>query len=555
MGFLVLLRKALRASLNLRRMAREQSLLKVVVILFFSLCLLAGLGVMFFAGFRFLHSLGGVGVMVIQRLFSLFFFGLALMLVCSSAVASYTTIFRSGEVDDLLTRPVARGQIVLYKAIEASVLASWAFFFMIIPFVGAYALHEGLNALFMLWTFFFSVPFVLLCSALGTMICLALVRWLPRGAILLYLGAAVGAAGFFWLWGLASQVVGDEADATLVLTRLIPGLQISSYPLWPSHWVAEGIVSLGRDQPGRGFLLWAVLASNLLLAGLALERLGERIFYDGWLRSKSSRVAGLRTPWRSTAWLDRLLVFVRIQSRALILKDLRIFLRDPAQWSQMLVFFGLLGLYFLNLRSFRYHLLADAWRNLIAFLNIFSVATVMSSLSARFIYPQMSLEGHSFWFVGLSPVSMRRVLWTKFGLCCAIQVTISLALMGLSTRMLDAEPVLRWIALALAAGIAMAITGLSVGLGAVFLDLRQRNPAAIVSGFGGTLNLVLSMAFTIASVFPMASVFHLRAIGQLPEAMFWKAVTPAVVAFLALTALTSWLPMKLAERSLRRREY
>ena len=35
--------------------------------------------------------------------------------------------------------------------------------------------------------------------------------------------------------------------------------------------------------------------------------------------------------------------------RLLLLKDLRTFCRDPAQWSQFLIFFGLLAFYFLNI--------------------------------------------------------------------------------------------------------------------------------------------------------------------------------------------------------------
>ena len=42
--------------------------------------------------------------------------------------------------------------------------------------------------------------------------------------------------------------------------------------------------------------------------------------------------------------------------RLLIVKDLRLFRRDPVQWSQFLIFFGLLVLYFLNIRRFSYSL-------------------------------------------------------------------------------------------------------------------------------------------------------------------------------------------------------
>jgi len=42
------------------------------------------------------------------------------------------------------------------------------------------------------------------------------------------------------------------------------------------------------------------------------------------------------------------------------------------------------------------------------------LSAVMCSVGARFVYPQLSLEGHGFWIVGMSPVTMGRVLFSKF---------------------------------------------------------------------------------------------------------------------------------------------
>jgi ABC-2 type transport system permease protein len=44
-------------------------------------------------------------------------------------------------------------------------------------------------------------------------------------------------------------------------------------------------------------------------------------------------------------------------------------------------------------------------------------------------------------------------------------------------------------------GICVGLSGLSIGLGARFPVLGNRNPARIASGFGGTLNLIVSMVF------------------------------------------------------------
>ena len=41
-----------------------------------------------------------------------------------------------------------------------------------------------------------------------------------------------------------------------------------------------------------------------------------------------------------------------------------------------------------------------------------------------------------------------------------------------------------------------------VGLGAIFPDYRETNPARIVSGFGGTLTLILSIAIEVTHAAP-----------------------------------------------------
>ena len=45
-------------------------------------------------------------------------------------------------------------------------------------------------------------------------------------------------------------------------------------------------------------------------------------------------------------------------------------MRDPAQWSQFLIFFGLLAFYFANIRRLSYDGQTPYWRNLVSFLNL-----------------------------------------------------------------------------------------------------------------------------------------------------------------------------------------
>jgi ABC-2 type transport system permease protein len=548
-----LVRKSLRASGNAGRVLREQSRLKMLVIGIVAVGLTGGLGVLFHAGFAFIGSLGGPGLMIVQNLFALFFLGLGLMLVFSSTITAYTSIFRAEEMNFLLLKPMSIGHILIHKFWETAALSSWAFFFMVIPFIGAYAINQHLSLMLTVWTLCFAVPFVLVCGAVGTMLALLIVRFAPQGKWLWIL-CGVAALALAARYGLNLARDAKTVDDTqLVLSRLVPGMKLASHPLWPSWWMAEGILSLARDNAGRGLFLWSLLASTAAASCVLVEWVGRLVFNEAWHRRlplvrKRRKAASLQGFEKAMGWLAG-------DMRGILIKDIRIFIRDPMQWSQALIFFGLLALYFSNLRTLRYHLYADVWRNVIVWLNMISVSAVMTSLSARFIYPQMSLEGQSFWVLGLSPMPMQRVLRAKFGLSFVALSTVGIALTLISTSMLGVGTELRLTAVVISVAVAASVSALSTGLGALFVDLRNRSPLAIISGFGGTLNLVLGLIVIFAAILPFAGLSHFFLIERvdLQTYRFWLGVL--IVYLTALTLAATFIPLYLGRRSLDRREY
>lgn len=550
----ILVKKDMRVAMNLRRLAQEQSVFKVLFILLFAGGLLLGLWALFLQGFRFLDMLGGVGLMLVSRLFSLFFLGLGVMLVISSVITAYTSTLGSDETAYLMLKPLTFGEITVYKLLQSAFYASWAFFFAIIPFIGAYARHEQLPPGFAFWTLFYSIPLVLLCAGVGMIVCLAVARWFPRSIVFRHVLLVVLAVSLWWFLHGLTRTARVQSDTTIVLSRLIPGLRVASNPLWPTWWVSEGILCVTRHQWGRGLMLWLALVTTTILVGMIAEWLGTAVFYDSWQRVRAS---GSRTVRRRTllGFVEPLLRWIPSDVRAMIMKDVRIFLRDPAQWSQSLIFFGLLGLYFLNLRNLRYHMMPPEWRNLISFLNVFSVSSVLCSFGARFVFPQLSLEGHGFWIIGLAPTTMARILVAKFLVALAGMSVVSIGLMYISTLMLQVGWGIRVVAVGVAAAVSLAVSGLSTGLGALFIDLRQQNPSAIISGFGGTLNLVMSLAFMFAAIIPYGMVFHLQMSGRFGPGGFERAVALATVWLVLVTVAVTVIPLILGARSLMRREY
>lgn len=555
-GPLWLLRARWRAITHAARL-REHSRLEVIFVGAFAVLLPLGLFWTFLSGFRFLTTLGGVGLMLVRPMFSLFFLGIGAMMTLSAFVTAFSTIFRSEETEWLRASPAAPPVIALYKWLETSFLSAWAYFFIVLPFAAAYGRHEGYMVLFSMAMLAYSVPFVMLCSGLGLLSCIFVARWAPRGRALRVLPMVGIGLALAVLWRARPTPGEWGGEIGLFLQRIAPGLRISAHPLWPSAWLAEGVLAAARGAWGRSAFYWALLVANTAMLALAIEAAGQKKLPEAWLRVadatgvRVSRQKSVRRRRRSV-WAWPLFASDWI---ALALKDIRIFLRDPVQWSQGLFFFALLALYFLNLRTFRYDELDATWRDLIAFLNVFSVAAVACSFASRFLYPQLSLEGHAIWILGLSPGGLLRAYAVKLAVSIFGLSAISAGLTALSVRMLGAGAVTSQTAVAVACLLGGSAACLSVGLGAVFLDTRERNPAAIVSGFGGTLNLILNLGLMLAVTVTFGALFHLRHRLAMADGLFlrYRAFALAALAFVCGAASTAsvWF----GAVSLRRREF
>jgi ABC-2 type transport system permease protein len=231
-------------------------------------------------------------------------------------------------------------------------------------------------------------------------------------------------------------------------------------------------------------------------------------------------------------------------TRALAVKDLRMFWRDTTQWAQSVMFIGLLGVYIINLRNFTHQLASPFWIHAVAFLNLGACAFNLASVTTRFVFPQFSLEGQRLWLIGLAPIGLPRVVKTKYYLASGASLIVTLGLVTLSCYLLR----MPWDDLvffgAVITVMTFALNGLAVGLGVLFPNLKENNPNKIVSGFGGTLCFVLSSVYVI-----MALTLLVIGGGGFHSHISWVAAS--LGGFVVLSLLVGWVPMELAMRRLK----
>ncbi|MBC8324605.1 MAG: hypothetical protein H8E27_03130 [Verrucomicrobia subdivision 3 bacterium] len=253
-----------------------------------------------------------------------------------------------------------------------------------------------------------------------------------------------------------------------------------------------------------GFGAWLMLAAALAQAATTIWQMPLATRFENWFKQWQEKRKVFKYEPGLAERLFKKIPRLPSDVLAVLLKDIRMFWRDTAQWGQSLILFGILGVYILNLRFFTEQFTSlftggrfggDYFFKLVSFMNLAACALNLATLTTRFVYPQFSLEGKRLWIVGLSPLGLSRVVKVKFLLASAISLLISLPLIWFSCRMLQLPPFQVLFFMAAISIMAIALNGLAVGMGVMYPNLKEDNPSKIVAGFGGTFCLVLSFVY------------------------------------------------------------
>ena len=540
---------------------RNESKLKVAVVSVSAILLWWGAYYGFWEAFNWLRRFGAdpggisLGDIIMSRLLSVFALALFFMLIFSNVLIAFSTLYRSREVAFLLQAPVPWWEYFLARLIECVAFSSWASAYIGSPLILAYGITNDTP-----WTFYaaavaFYLPFVIVPAAVGAAIAMALVRVfprLPRGSMVAAGLIAVGCV-FLYLRTVFSSV--NLSDPTI--SGIMDAMARTQSWLLPSHWASRGVLAAAEGETGESVFYFLLLASNALMAVMVTALFAQWVFYPGWSALLGNDMNRKTPPGRGPlSRIDPLLAFMREPQRALVLKDIRLFWRDPAQWSQFVLFFGIMAVYVASLRDRSAAFENAAYRNWIVCLNIGACTLILATLTSRFVYPLISLEGRRFWVLGLAPLTYRQLIWQKFWLSVCTTSLFTITLVVLSCYMLRVEPICFALALYSIIVTNFGLSGLAVGLGSLYPNFHEENPARIVSGMGGTLNFLLSMAYIALVVGTQTAVMQWQVLEAYTHAhTFAYALTAAVIFIAILSAVSTWLPMRLGLRNLNRAEY
>lgn len=502
-----------------------------------ALFLFVGLGVAFWIGLFFgahwffarCYEVELVGQILVRKVLDMVFLTFLSVLLFSNIITSFTTFLLAEDLPLLVAAPIPSDRLYHGRLLETTVHSSWMVLIFGLPILAAAGVVFNAGADYYLYAAATLPPFLVIPAVMGSALTLILATTFParRSRDLLVLLAVMLFAVLYLLFRLLEPERLLDPDGFRDMVHFLQTFQAPASVWIPSYWATEAIfpalrgnteqsslyVGLLYSSAGAAVVLGTWISRSLLLAAFsrAMEgRAGEGVAsrVGRWLTGPLRRVFGDRPD------------AIPSPAKALVLKDSRLFFRDTAQWSQLLLLAALVVVYLFNFKNFR--VLDES--GLISplglyFLNLGLAGFVVAALAVRFVFPAVSLEGRAFWILRTAPISMSYFLRAKLVGVVLPLVVFSSLLAVLTNWVIGSAWSLALISTVTVSFVACGVCGLGMGLGAAYPRFRVENPAKIASGFGGVVYMILAMVLVFAVLclefYPMYLFYHGVVSGQM----------------------------------------
>jgi len=448
-----------------------------------------------------LYAYDELGDFLIRIGLSWLFLTFLSFLTFSGIVTALSTFFLSDDLRLLLATPVAVRRLFYARFAKTVLQSSWMVVVFLLPVLLGIGIARCAPCMFYLTALATVAPFCVIPVAAGTGTTLLLVNVFParRARDILMLMGLVFAGSIVLLLRFIQPERLLRVDSLPDVTGFFLTLQSPVTPLLPSFWAGETLFASlvgGRDLLHAGALWTTAGAFTVMLSAAS-----ERWYFAGFSKSQEARKAR----FTKLRFLDTVasLMPISVVRRQLLVKDVKVFMRDVTQWSQLLLLLALVMMYLYNFSVLdldRIPYMAGTIKNFYAFLNLGLAGFVVATIAARFVFPAVSAEGAAFWIIRTAPIRLRDFLWSKFWSGLAPVLLLSLVLTVVANEFLAVAPLLKAVTGAGIVLMSFALVGLATGLGARYPRFSADNATQVAGSPGGIGFMIAAVAYILAMV-------------------------------------------------------
>lgn len=468
-----------------------KSFVRFLTFLFVILTFLSGTYFVFFKVFNYLLNLEDIGRGFIYRISSLLFTIIFFLLFTSSIITSISTFFRTPELEFLFSTPLRTEHIFFSKLVENGFYASWASLIISLPLIFSIAKVFNVETIYLIKWLILFVLMLFVATSLGIFIVFLISDLFKRFSLNFLISVIfiilISFFIFFFIF-VKPDVFNLPQNATLEeVTKYLNSLEVEQFKYLPSGLVLQ--IIFNDINAKRSFIQYFYLSIYILLTTIFLLFI-VKVYRKKYL---GFSLLNLSVKKKRSKILENRILSKNLEI-FLITKDMIIFFRDPSQWGQSLIFMILLFIYSFSIIRSPIYFKTPFYTYILSFANLGFSSYIMATLSVRFIYPLISLEGKTFSIIK-SSIRMERYFNSKLIFNFLIIFFLGEFLIVLTNVFLKMDLLIIVLSTVMTFVFSFGITIINTGFGAILPDFNEKNPSKIASGFGGIVSAIVSLFY------------------------------------------------------------
>jgi ABC-2 type transport system permease protein len=435
-----------------------------------------------------------------------------IMVLLSSSASAVSALYVSKDMDFLLSSPVSKRTLLVGKVCEITLSTCWMLVVFCIPLYLSYGRFFAASPLYYVLAPIVIVLFLAPAVLLGTTAAILFSSLLPakggRHAFALLFAVSIGL--FFAIlnhgakMALPSTVSG--VSAMRALTEGGP-----SYTR-PGYWIARSIDGLTRGEIWLAMVAIVCALALIAISWLIASFLFQRLFLRAYTKLQASS-SPLQIDSRFGRAIARVLfAATRRRTRALITKEVYAFSRELTQTFQLAMLLTICALYSYNFSQLSPPTkvgveILQIWDVFMAISNILLGLMVILSISSRFVFPCVSLEGASLWILQSAPVSTRDILRAKYTSWFTPISVLVCVIFSAGGCAIGVEPRILLASMLSGVIISHGLVTLGLGFGARFARFDWEHSGQLATNSGNFAYILTGILFLVVNMIPVTAMF------------------------------------------------
>ena len=480
------------------------------------------------------------------------------LLLFSSILTSLSKLYLSRDLLLVHSLPVSSYKIFITRWIDSTIDSAWMVIIYTMPVLISYGIVYQTGPFYYLNTMIAMLCLAVIASAISSLLVMTAVIFIP----------ATRMKSVFILMGILSFVViylairlsqpellvdPEVFDTVMVY---ITSLQTPSSPFLPSSWVYDSIRSALAGATGSSLFYTALSVSFAGMIILALILFADAIYFKGFSKTQNASAR----MFKSSVIGDRIINFLPGPVKSFTVKEIKTFLRDQTQWTQIFLIAALVVIYVYNFKVLpleKSPIKTVYLQNLFSFLNMGLALFVLTAVTARFAYPAVSMEREAFWLVKTSPLSIRTFLWIKFFIYYLPLLILTEVLIAATNILLQVTPFMMILSTLTVFFAVPGIVAMGIGLGAAYPDFKAENPTQTITSFGGLVFMIACAGYiglvVLIEAGPVYNLFMAGIRNKFISLSTWIWIIGSFGLVLILSLLAIILPMRYGHKRLSQR--